>query len=190
MESKFKAGDKVRVVRGESTSLVGGEIHTVSDSDDMFVYLDDKLVEGYGWHHTRFELVEEPKSATPKVEFKYKGKVYQGVVQDAVKACDGCAFCGYVTDACAKSDWQCLTTGIVWEEVRQPEPEVLMCSKSEAITWTLDEIKTWYQEWVDSEGVSEVEEQALLNIKREAMLKQDPDYQKYLELKAKFEGGK
>ena len=66
--------------------------------------------------------------------------------------------------------------------------EVVLAPKQEP-TWTMDEIESWYTVWVETtNSFSEVKE-GLLEIKRKAALKQDPEYKEYLRLQAKF-GGK
>jgi len=79
MENKFKAGDKVKVIKGRIDYLVEGHIHKVSSIDDDLVVLVEHPDEF--WHYSRFELVKpEVNQPESKVEFKYNDKVYQGVL--------------------------------------------------------------------------------------------------------------
>ena len=88
MENKFKAGDKVKVIKGRIDYLVEGHIHKVSSIDDDLVVLVEHPDEF--WHYSRFELVKpEVNQPESKVEFKYNDKVYQGVFRED---CSGCAF--------------------------------------------------------------------------------------------------
>jgi hypothetical protein len=52
----FKVGDRVRCVEPYGHSLTVGEIYTVDDVTDDYVYLTSDP--GAGWWHHRFELAE------------------------------------------------------------------------------------------------------------------------------------
>lgn len=135
MGSKFKAGDKVRCIDAEGFAegaLTEGEVYTIGS---VKAHIREVVIleNGYGFNWRRFELVEEPKPEvktnpdTASIEFKYNGKVYQGVVQDAVKACKGCAFetqpCDSVNTASAKqTGFVCLDIDVIWVEKQTPKP--------------------------------------------------------------------
>ena len=126
---------------------------------------------------------------TSNIEFKYNGKVYQPTLEESSQSCSGCAF---LTEngTCAADEfpatdqdvvWKCTGRWFIWEEkgssteiaCNKPEPEVM--------TWTLDEIHQAYEDWDMYDGFS-----VLARILRKQKQGQDPEYQKYLELKAKF----
>lgn len=128
------------------------------------------------------------------IEFKYNGKVYQAVEQSSCD-CEGCAFedynCTLVNvEAQAQTGHRCSSwyLNIIWKEKQpentvgedlQPESNVEKATtQPEPLTWTLDEIEAaYYRKWPGSDFVGF----------RCVLLEQkDPDYQKYLELKAKF----
>ena len=119
------------------------------------------------------------------IEFKYNGKVYQPTLEESSQDCSGCAF---LTEngTCAADEfpatdqdvvWKCTGRGFIWEEkgssteiaCNKPEPEVM--------TWTEQEIREAYAGW------SGTLEDFIKILKKN----KDPEYQKYLELKAKFE---
>lgn len=128
--------------------------------------------------------------AESNIEFKYNGKVYQRGKEGG--DCDDCVFnfpdmdCSRVMDAaeaqtgqrCVDFAWQekqgdnKVDTGLQ-ENTEDSEPDVL--------TWTLDEIQQAYDDWDMYDGFS-----VLVSILRKQKQGQDPEYQKYLELKAKF----
>ena len=107
---------------------------------------------------------------TSNIEFTYNGKVYQKVEEFVPDDCGGCVF-EYDSDGCDSARSKINCSGHVWKE--KPEQEVLR--------WTLDEIQQAYENWDMYDGFS-----GLSRILRKQKQGQDPEYQKYLEMKAKF----
>lgn len=74
---------------------------------------------------------------------------------------------------------------LVEEPVTSTKPEQ---TEPAEMTWTLAEIEQWFADYIDSVGLNggyyPAAKAALFEMKHS----QDPEYQKYLELKAKFEG--
>lgn len=121
---------------------------------------------------------------TSNIEFKYNGKVYQAV---AGGHCAACAFdtgeyaCDTVMDSAqTQTGYRC--DEYSWQEKPSSSTETA-CNKSEPSVpmWTLDEIEQAYNEWDTYDGFS-----VLARILRKQKQGEDPEYQKYLELKAKF----
>ena len=106
---------------------------------------------------------------TSNIEFKYNGKVYQSVPEQGPNSCSGCVFVHLDNDCVyTSSTFNCSSNKVIWQE------------KAE-MTWTLDEIHQAYEDWDMYDGFS-----VLARILRKQKQGQDPEYQKYLELKAKF----
>lgn len=116
---------------------------------------------------------------TSNIEFTYNGKVYQSVPKSQRDGCKGCAF-DLSDDGCteATSDCSCTINKVIWKEKPADSTE---SSQQTEMTWTLDEIHQAYEDWDMYDGFS-----ALSRILRKQKQGQDPEYQKYLELKAKF----
>lgn len=142
MESKFKAGDKVKVIEDLSPSLKEGDVYTVDYTEFLYGNWFVHFVgheSWQGWYEYRFELVEDYPgleqvvddsllSAAPQIEFKYNNKVYQGVVKEG---CKGCAFDEKDGD-CMRSNnaskeqtgTYCYTHDMIWVEKKPEQPKV------------------------------------------------------------------
>ena len=129
------------------------------------------------------------------IEFKYNGKVYQAVEQSSCD-CEGCAFehdpCALVNDeAHVQTGYRCSSgfLDMIWKEKQpentvskglQPESNVEKATtEPEPLTWTLDEIEAIHEKLFRGCNFAP--------FSRALQKQKDPDYQKYLELKAKFE---
>jgi hypothetical protein len=125
-------------------------------------------------------------TTTSNIEFKYNGKVYQQVPE--ISGCDYCAF--EITDkACIASLSEGLNcgdgNGFIWVE-KQAETKPTTEAESER-TWTLKQICDAYYQWDNNTSWNELQ-QELVKVHERELAKQDPEYQQYLLLKAKFEG--
>lgn len=114
------------------------------------------------------------------VTFTYGGKTYQSA--PSPDWCNGCAFeymsCTHIMDEAEKQAGE-RCDGAIWIEQVKTNQQTEM-------TWDMEEIDKWYKD-VFGSGLSVWEKEALMELKRESLLEQDPDYQTYLELKKKFE---
>ena len=128
---------------------------------------------------------------TSNIEFTYNGKVYQKVEEFVPDDCGGCVF-EYDSDGCDSALRKINCSGHVWKEKiehNKPGTDALTgqlritCNKPEpeVLRWTLDEIQQAYEDWDMYDGFS-----VLSRILRKQKQGQDPEYQKYLEMKAKF----
>ena len=122
---------------------------------------------------------------TSNIEFTYNGKVYQAVPEVVQSSCEGCSFEKW-SIACDKAMGfhRCGLNSVIWQEKPADSTESSQqvkttCNKSEpsVLTWTMEEIRKAHDKY-DMRFPSGFIE-ALLKMK-------DPEYQKYLELKAKF----
>jgi hypothetical protein len=142
MTHKFKVGDKVRCTDDSGFAegiLTQGDTYTVqfvSKLDTICVKGEDDIVlsatAGPLWFEVyRFKLLEQPEAKTEPVkasplEFKYKGKVYQGVEQSG---CDGCAFQTSVP-ACRVAGQFCSKDQVIWVEKKsepKPNEQIVHC---------------------------------------------------------------
>jgi hypothetical protein len=127
-------------------------------------------------------------TTTSNIEFTYNGKVYQAT-EESHSSCVGCAF-RYDSDACGdklpRSDngIDCCDFAGIWVE-KQPETKPTPEATPER-TWTLTQIEEAWDRWDAVDGWFELS-QRLIDVHKEESLKQDPEYQQYLLLKAKFE---
>ena len=125
-------------------------------------------------------------TTTSNIEFKYNGKVYQTAPE--THDCMGCAFDDDVTGGCANSvttGVKCGLSAIIWVE-KQPETKPTTEAESER-TWALKQICDAYYQWDNNTSWNELQ-QELVKVHERERAKQDPEYQQYLLLKAKFEG--
>jgi hypothetical protein len=113
-----------------------------------------------------------------KVTFEYEGKVYQSSPEEQVAVCNGCALNSFGFNACAQTPILCGSNNIIWKEVQAEQVA------EEELTWTMQEIRNVCTRKCSLQ-LRHIIESELLAMKKQ----QDPEYQKYLELKAKFEGG-
>lgn len=121
---------------------------------------------------------------TSNIEFKYNGKVYQAVPEVVESSCEGCSFEKW-SISCDKAMGfhRCGSKSVIWQEKPADSTESSQqvkttCNKSEpsVLTWTEQEIREAYFDWTG--GI----ESLIETLKK----RKDPEYQKYLELRAKF----
>lgn len=128
---------------------------------------------------------------TSDIEFTYNGKVYQKVEEFVPDSCEGCVF-KYDPEGCDSARSKINCSGHIWKEKpehNKPDTDALngqlqiTCNKlePEVLRWTLDEIQQAYEDWDMYDGFS-----VLSRILRKQKQGQDPEYQKYLEMKSKF----
>lgn len=126
---------------------------------------------------------------TSNIEFTYNGKVYQAAHGSERYGCTGCAFadtsCIGIADLAQEQTGKscfCSET-LIWQEkpadsIESSQQAEMTCDKQEpsVLTWTEQEIREAYAGW------SGTLEDFIKILKKN----KDPEYQKYLELKAKF----
>ena len=124
-------------------------------------------------------------TTTSNIEFKYNGKVYQQA--HGHNLCKGCALdCAVDMKGCnAVNDVQPCPYNLIWVE-KQLETKPTTEAESER-TWTLTQIRDAYYQWDNNTSWNELQ-QELVKVHERERAKQDPEYQQYLLLKAKFEG--
>lgn len=121
---------------------------------------------------------------TSNIEFKYKGEVYQVVPEIQEGGCKGCAF-EFSEDGCTEAvdNYSCTRNRVIWQEkpadsIESSQQAEMTCNKPEpsVLIWTEQEIREAYAVWTGT----------LEDFIKILKKNKDPEYQKYLELKAKF----
>lgn len=129
------------------------------------------------------------ESTTSTIEFR--GETYKIVPELASLSCKGCSLYGKgpCTELEEYSGINCYDNCTIWikQPTQQKETEMQPTKTADQPKYTVEEIVGYCLEYFGDDDDDNTKLAVLLYVNTKLAQKQDPDYQKYLELKAKYE---